>query len=95
MKRVPFEVMNDDIMDGFDFEHEGEKYIFVEELKAEMDDNGRYRDYIYKRESDGEYFKINLKWARYGYEDYSFESFMNDGELEPTHKEEIVIYRWV
>lgn len=77
-----------------DFEFEGEQYEYVEELEREIDDNGRYFTYLYKRKSDGKFFKIDVFQVRYGYEDYGFESGFNECELIEVEKREKVITTW-
>lgn len=88
------ELYDQDVFEGYDFEHEGEKYIFVEESDVQMDDDGKSYTYIYKRESDNKYFEVTISYARYGYEDYEFESWLNDGEMYEVEKHEKVITYW-
>lgn len=57
---------------------DGEKWEYVDELDTEEDEQGRYLTYIFKRPSDNKNFMITLAQARYGYEDYGYESFMQD-----------------
>jgi len=93
--KVDFETLSELVRDGYDFELSGENYKHVKELPEDMDDNGRYVSHIYQRESDGKYFRIDLFWVRYGYEDYSFEKDYNDGELTEVEKREVTVTKWV
>lgn len=93
--KVDFETLSELVRDGYDFELSGENYKHIKELREYMDDNGRSVSHIYQRESDGKYFRIDLFWVRYGYEDYSFEKDYNDGELTEVEKREVTVTKWV
>lgn len=77
-----------------DFEFEGEQYEYVGEIDSSIDDDGRDFTYLYKRKSDGKYFRIVVWQARYGYENYSYEEYGNDCELIEVEKREKVITTW-
>lgn len=77
-----------------DFEFDGEQYVFVQEIDSSIDDDGRDFTYLYKRKSDGKHFKITVCQVRYGYENYSYESWANDCELIEVEKREKVITTW-
>lgn len=89
------ELYDADVFEGYDFEHDGETYSYITESDSSMDDNGKYESLIYQRESDGKYFKLTIAYARYGYENYSYESFLNDGEMYEVEKKERVVVDWV
>lgn len=93
--KLTFDQMYEEVMDGYDVQIHGIKYKHVAELPENMDDNGRYVSHIYQRETDGKYFRVDLFWIRYGYEDYSFEAGYNDGELVEVEKREVTITKWV
>lgn len=80
--------------DGYDFEFNNEKYIGVEELEVEMDDDGKTHSFIYKRESDGKFFQVNVNRVRYGYEDYCYEDFANDFNMTEVYQKEIIRKIW-
>lgn len=90
------EIVREEIFNNeSDFEFGGDQYEYDEELDCEIDDNGRTFTYLYKRKSDGKYFSIDVCQVRYGYEDYGFESWVNECELIEVEKREKVITRWV
>lgn len=94
--KLPVEIVEDEIFrNESDFEFEGEQYEYIEELDCEVDDNGRTFTYLYKRKSDGKHFSIDVNQVRYGYEDYGFESWVNECELIEVEKRERVITSWV
>jgi len=93
--KLTFDQLSEQVRESYDVEIEGIKYNHVAELEEDMDDNGRYVSHIYQRESDGKYFRVDLFWIRYGYEDYSFEKDYNDGDLTEVEKREVTITRWV
>ena len=93
--KLTFDQLSEQVRESYDVEIEGIKYNHVAELDEDMDDNGRYVSHIYQRESDGKYFRVDLFWIRYGYEDYSFEKDYNDGDLTEVEKREVTITRWV
>jgi len=93
--KLTFDQLSEEVRESYDVEIEGIKYNHVAELDEDMDDNGRYVSHIYQRESDGKYFRVDLFWIRYGYEDYSFEKDYNDGDLTEVEKREVTITRWV
>jgi hypothetical protein len=57
--------------------------------------DGRYRTYIYKRPSDNKYFKINLFYCRYGYDDYGYEDYMQDKTAYEVERKEVTTIEWV
>jgi len=73
---------------------EGELWEFVNEHESEMDDNGKYKDVIYKQPSTGKFFRITLFYCRYGYEDYGFENYMQCNEAIEVEKKEVVHVEW-
>lgn len=93
--RFTFEQLSDDVRDGADVEVENDIYEHVEELDEHVDDDGRSVAHIYKRKSDGKFFIVVLYWCRYGYENYEFEEYFNDGELDEVVSKEITIRKWV
>jgi hypothetical protein len=93
--KLTFEQLDEIVREGHDVELEGEKYIHESELPSEMDDHGIAETHIYKRESDGKYFRIDLYLVRYGHEWYEFESDYNDGELTEVEKREVSVVKWV
>lgn len=88
------ELYRDDTFEGYDFEHDGETYVYVDEASSNMDDNGSYETLIYQRKSDGKHFSITITHVRYGYEDYGYEEWANEGELTEVEKRERVIVSW-
>lgn len=94
--KVPFELINDLIDEGYDFSLEDEYYILHESDYDEgMDDDGCWKSHIYKRESDGKFFIIYVNRIRYGYENYALESWVNDDvELKEVKKITITNEIW-
>ena len=77
------------VVDNEEWEHieqDGEK---------EEDEQGRYYSHIYKRPSDGKFFRINIFYCRYGYKDYGYEDYMQDNYAYEVEKKEIVTTQWV
>lgn len=96
MITLTHEIVKDDIwLNEADFEFGGEKYIYHDQLEGSMDDDGSSHPFIYKRESDGKFFMIVVYRVRYGYEDYSYEDFVNECELFEVEAKEVKITRWV
>jgi len=87
-------VKNDIFYEESDFEFDGETYEYVEELDRSMDEHGRDFTYLYKRKSDGKYFRITVWQERQSYEDYCYEEYGNDCELIEVEKREKVITIW-
>lgn len=94
--RLPKEIVKETIFySSGDFEFEGETYVLHEDLGiVGVDDDGRVFSYIYKRESDGKFFRIEINQIRYGYEDYGYEDFANDNELYEVEEVEITRKVW-
>lgn len=65
------------------------------ESSEDMDDNGRTKTIIWKRASDNKFFAVDVFYCRYGYEDYGYESDMQDFDLYEVKKEEVITYKWV
>ena len=92
--KFPYNVLDELVIEGYDVELDSEKYVHVADLGEDMDDDFKHRSHIYKRESDGKHFRIDLTYVRYGYEWYEFESDYNDGALIEVEKREKVITTW-
>lgn len=92
--KFPFSVLDELVIEGYDVELDGEKYVHVADLGEDMNDDFKYRTQVYKRESDGKHFQVDLTYVRYGYEWYEFESDYNDGYLTEVEKREKVITTW-
>lgn len=78
----------------FPFNVEGDTYDYYEELSEEMDDDGRTVTFILRRQRDGAFFETYLYYARYGYEDYSFEADLCELEMTEVHKVTKTIEVW-
>lgn len=81
-------------MNEEDFEFNGEKYILHNQLESEMDDNGSSHPFIYKRVSDDKFFMIIVCRARYGYEDYCYEDWVNDCEMSEVELKTKTVEYW-
>lgn len=89
------ELVGEDIItEGYNFGLDGEEFEFIEELDEDMDDNGKYRSYVYQRKSDAKYFMIEITFVRYGYEWYEFDKSANNGELVEVERKEVVTIEW-
>lgn len=73
----------------------GEEWEYVCELDTEEDERGRYLTYIFKRPSDNKCFRITVAYARYAYEDYGYEEFMQDFTAYEVERKEIKKIEWV
>lgn len=91
--KLTHEIVKEYIPWEYEFEFEGETYIHVEQ-EEEMDDNGRSFTTIYKRKSDGKHFRITRSDARWSYENYGYEEYMNDCELTEVEQVEITTTIW-
>ncbi|SER88188.1 hypothetical protein [Psychrobacillus sp. OK032] len=87
------EIVKENIPWENEFEFEGETYVNVEQ-EEDMDDDGRDFTVIYKRKSDGKHFRITRSDARWGYEDYGYEAYMNDCELTEVEQVEVITTVW-
>jgi hypothetical protein len=83
------------INDGENLMVNGEEWEYIDELDIEEDEQGRYFTYIFKRPSDDKHFMITLAQARYGYEDYGYESFMQDFTAYEVKQKEVKKIEWV
>lgn len=84
------------IKKGFNLIINNEKWRFIDEIvESDMDDHGKYNEYIYQRPSDNKYFRITIFLCRYGYEDYGFEFDSQDNHAYEVEKREVVKYEWV
>lgn len=77
------------------FEFSGEQYILHTKLEESMDDDGSSHPFIYKRMSDEKFFMIVVERVRYGYEDYSYEEWVNNCELYEVEEKEVIVKKWV
>lgn len=85
-----------DISDENDLIVDNEIWKYEEQDgEREEDEQGRYYSYIYRRPSDGKYFRINIFYCRYGYKDYGFEADMQDNTAYEVERKEITTVQWV
>lgn len=95
--KLTHEIVSETILDANgDFEFNGENYAFETQLPTEMTDDFKHFEfiYIYKRKSDGKYFRITITLIRYGYEWYEYETDYNDCELIEVEKREVTVTTW-
>ena len=71
-----------------------ELWEYVEETETDEDEQGRYKDVIYKQPSTGKYFMVTLFYCRYGYKDYGYDSDMQCDEAVEVERKEIVTVEW-
>ncbi len=96
MIKLTQEIVKEEIwMNESDFDFDGEKYIYHDQLESDMDDDGSSHPFIYKRTSDGKFFMIVVCRVRYGYEDYCYEDFANECELFEVEEKEVKQVKWV
>lgn len=72
---------------------DGETFEYVDGNERE-DEHGRYKNLIYKQPSTSKYFKVKLFYCRYGYKDYSYESYMQVNEAVEVERIETVNIMW-
>ena len=73
---------------------DGELWEYIEETETDEDEQGRYKDVIYKQPSTEKYFRITLFYCRYGYKDYGYESYMQCNEAIEVERKEITTVEW-
>lgn len=75
---------------------DGEEWEYIEQDgESEEDEHGRYYYHIFKRPSDGKYFRITINYCRYGYKDYGYEDYMQDKTAYEVERKEIKTIEWV
>ena len=74
---------------------DNEELEYVCNTDEYMDDNGKGKTRIFQRKSDGKYFAVDLYWARYGYEDYGFETDYCDCEAYEVEKKQVMVENWI
>lgn len=84
------------IKDESDLVVNGEIWEYVcQDGEREEDENGRYYTHIFKRPSDGKFFRITIFYCRYSYKDYGYENYLQDMTAYEVEKKEITMTQWV
>lgn len=72
---------------------DGEKLEKVDK-ETEMDDNGKTELFFFHRKRDNKTFMVTLFYCRYGYEDYGYESSMQNNRAVEVVKVPVTKYEW-
>ena len=72
-----------------------EVWEFVDETNEDEDEQGRYKDVIYKQISTNKHFRVSLFYCRYGYKDYGYEGSMQCNEAIEVKQKTATTISWV
>ncbi|MGG1152369.1 hypothetical protein [Bacillus wiedmannii] len=89
------EEIADNLFEDCGFNYEGIKYEFVKELDEDMDDNSKTYSYIVKEEGTNHHYNIDVCLARYGYEDYGFEKYLQNNKMYRVELKTVTTEEWV
>ncbi|MCC2383517.1 hypothetical protein [Bacillus cereus] len=89
------EELADNLFEDCGFIYEGINYEFVKEIDEDMDDNSKTYSYIVKEAGTDHYYNIDVCLAKYGYEDYGFEKYLQDNKMYRVELRTVTTETWV